>query len=180
MTMAHIYLLIQVLGGSSSSSACPTEEITMLSTEHGRGRQLAHKKMNNTATRTRLSDLEQENTRLQARQGVLSKQTEAAHTVAPVVVLACQFLGNTQKVEGIQKSLTTLTKPAQTPRHIGRLCGLGQTVAPTAVTWRNLLQYDGENVIKLWTYTLVLNDRQEQNSILSFWYERGQNACDAL
>lgn len=71
MTMAHIYFLIQVLGDSSSSSACPTEEITMLSTEHGRGRQLAHKhkKMNNTATRTRLSDLEQENTRLQARWG---------------------------------------------------------------------------------------------------------------
>ena len=102
----------QVLAGSSSSSVCRTEEMTTLSTEHGR--QLAHKKMNNTATRTRLSDLEQENTRLQARQGVLSKQTEAAHTGAPaVVVLTCQFLGNTQKVEGIQQSLTTLTKPAK-------------------------------------------------------------------
>lgn len=64
--------------------------------------------------------------------------------------------GTHRKVEGIQKSLTTLTKPAQTPRHIGRLCGLGQMVAPTAVTWQNLPQYDGENVIKLWTYTLVL------------------------
>ena len=60
-----------------------------------------------------MAKLEEENARLRARLDSMSKQTLAAHTAGPFVALARQFLGNSQKVDGIKKSIKALTEPAE-------------------------------------------------------------------
>lgn len=62
---------------------------------------------------TQMQQLEQENIRLKAQVGALTKQTNGAVCVSPFILLAKEFLGNTHKVDRIKKGIRTLTEPAE-------------------------------------------------------------------
>ena len=62
---------------------------------------------------TQMAKLEEENARLRAQVQALSKQTNAAVCVSPFVLLAQEFLGKSQKVDGIKKSIMELTEVSE-------------------------------------------------------------------
>ena len=63
--------------------------------------------MNST---TQMKKLEEDNARLRAQVQALTKQTNAGVCVSPFVLLAKEFLGNSQKVDGIKGGIRALTE----------------------------------------------------------------------